>query len=100
MVQISCRPDPRVLQEPWDLNPLLLTPPPPSQPQREPLRHILLGSRDGVQHTIHQLHSLGYSDQSYWSPLIAVPPSGIVITPAQGEVMAYLVRWQAIATMT
>ena len=83
--------DPRVLQEPWELAP------PPSQPQREPLRHILLGSRTGVQHTIHQLHSLGYSDQSYWSQLIAVPPSGIVITPHQGEVMAYLVRWRATA---
>ncbi len=49
-----------------------------------------------MQQTIHQLHSLGYVDQSYWSQLIAVPPSGIVITFSQGEVMAYLVRLQAV----
>ncbi|PSR19093.1 hypothetical protein C8255_04070 [filamentous cyanobacterium CCP3] len=90
-------PDARVLQEPCHLEPLVLTPPASSQPQREPLRHILLGTRSGVQQTIHQLHSLGYVDQSYWSQLIAVPPSGIVVTPNQGEVMAYLVRSRAIA---
>jgi hypothetical protein len=83
--------DPRFLQETGDLAPLRLTPPQP-EAHREPLRHIVLGSGDGVQHTIHQLHSLGYVDQSYWSQLIAVPTSGIVITPHQGEVMAYLVR--------
>ena len=97
MVYMPLCPDLWVLQEPGGLEPLVLTPPPPSQPQREPLHHIVLGSHSRVQHTIHQLHSLGYSDQSYWSQLITIPPSGIVITPAQGEAMAYLVWWQTTA---
>ena len=60
------------------------------------LRHILLGSRDGVQQTIHQLHHLGYVEHLHWSQLITVPPSGIVITPHQGEFMSYLVRMRML----
>ena len=77
MVQTCFRSDPWVLEAPGGLDPLVLTPPPPRQPDRDPLRHILLGSRSGVQHTIHQLHHLGYSDQSYWSQLITIPPSSV-----------------------
>ncbi|MGB3312372.1 MAG: hypothetical protein WA939_11785 [Nodosilinea sp.] len=97
MVHVPFCPDLRVLPEPRGLESLLLTPaPPPPEPHREILRHIVLGSRSGVQQTIHQLHSLGYVDQSYWSQLIAVPTHGLLITPHQGEVMAYLVRSRTI----
>ncbi len=91
MVYMPFCPDLRVLQEPRGLEPLRLTPPQPDA-QRELMRHILLGSRIGVQQTIHQLHSLGYVDQSYWSQLITVAAEGLVIISRQGEVMAYLVR--------
>lgn len=63
-------------------------------PEREPLRHIVLGSPAGVRQTIHRLHVVQYVEQIHWSPLIVVPPSGIVITPEQGEVMTYLVRYR------
>jgi len=51
---IFLRLDPRLLQETGDLSPLRLTPLQP-KPDFEVLRHILLGSRNGVQPTIHQL---------------------------------------------
>lgn len=95
MVFMPFCPDPSVLRAPRDLSPLVLTPPQP-QPHREPLRHILLGSRDGVQQTIHQLHHLGYVEHLHWSQLLTIPPSGIVITPHQGEVMSYLVRMRML----
>jgi hypothetical protein len=33
-----------------------------------------------------------YAEQATWSQLIAIPPSGIVLTPDQGEVFTYLLR--------
>ncbi|MBD0336423.1 MAG: hypothetical protein ICV62_13110 [Cyanobacteria bacterium Co-bin13] len=63
-------------------------------PGREPLRHILVGSRDGVNQAVQQLHALTYAEQFQWSQPIVVPEAGITITPAQGEVLRYLVRWQ------
>ena len=52
---------------------------------RERLRHLVIGSPDGVRSAIHSLHRLNYADQAIWSRVIAVPASGIVITPEQGE---------------
>lgn len=86
-------PDLGVLQEPRGLNPLRLANPQP-QPEREPLRHILIGSADGVRQTIHTLHKLNYVEQHAWSKLIQVPTTGILITPEQGEVMSYLIRYR------
>jgi hypothetical protein len=76
-------------------SPLLIASP-RSQPQREPLRHILLGSPDGVRQAIHRLHVLDYVEQRQWSQLIAVPESGLVMTPEQGEVMSYLIRYRLV----
>ncbi|TVQ13539.1 MAG: hypothetical protein EA368_02085 [Leptolyngbya sp. DLM2.Bin27] len=90
------RQDPRVLQEPRDLNPLRLANPSP-QPGRERLRHLVIGSTDGVRATIHQLHMLTYAEQASWSQLITIPPSGILITPDQGEVFSYLARWRQLS---
>ncbi|MBW4652370.1 MAG: hypothetical protein KME20_04880 [Kaiparowitsia implicata GSE-PSE-MK54-09C] len=80
-----------VLDEPGEQNPLLIQQP-PAQPGRDSLRHLLIGSPDGVRATIHRLHLLHYAEQSVWSRLIAIPPSGIVLTPAQGEVFSYWLR--------
>ena len=84
-------PDPWVLQEPRDLNPMQLANP-AAQPGRERLRHLVMGSREGVQSAIKSLHMLNYAEQHLWSQLIIVPTSGILITPEQGEVFSYLVR--------
>ncbi|MGF1569156.1 MAG: hypothetical protein ACFCVD_13985 [Nodosilinea sp.] len=56
------RPDPWVLQEPRDLNPLHLANPNPP-PGRERLRHLVIGSTEGVQSTINRLHVLTYAEQ-------------------------------------
>ncbi|MBD2232850.1 hypothetical protein [Phormidium tenue] len=72
-------------------NPLLLANP-EAQPGRERLRHLVIGSPEGVRATINQLHVLSYADQMTWSQLIAIPRSGILITPEQGEVFSLLRR--------
>ncbi|MFQ4136798.1 hypothetical protein PGN35_010800 [Nodosilinea sp. PGN35] len=85
------RQDPWVLQEPRDLNPQRLTNP-SAQPGREPLRHLVIGSPEGVRGAINYLHLLQYAEQREWSRLVTIPPSGILITPEQGEVFSYLLR--------
>ncbi|MFE4107807.1 hypothetical protein [Almyronema epifaneia] len=79
-----------------EADPLCLQFPPP-QPERERLRHLVMGSNDGVRSTLHTLHRLNYADQGQWSELITIPPSGILITPAQGEVLSYLLRYRSLS---
>ena len=50
----------------------------------ELLRHLLIGSTDGVTSTIQTLHCLGYAEPGDWSPLLPVADSG--------EVMSILIR--------
>ncbi len=90
------RQDPRFLEETGDLNPLSLANPSP-QPGHERLRHLVIGSTDGVRSTIHTLHVLNYADQMTWSQLIAIPESGILITPEQGEAFSYLIRHRQLS---
>ncbi|MBW4652123.1 MAG: hypothetical protein KME20_03565 [Kaiparowitsia implicata GSE-PSE-MK54-09C] len=87
------RQDPRFLEKTGDLNPLRLAALTP-QPGRERLRHLVIGSPKGVRSTIHTLHVLNFVEQSTWSQLIAIPPSGILITPEQGEVFSLLRRYR------
>ena len=87
------RQDLRGLQDLGDLSPLHLTTPSP-QPDRERLRHLVIGSPAGVQSTLHTLHVLNYAEQATWSQLITIPASGILLTPDQGEVFSYLLRWR------
>ena len=72
-------------------SPLLLANP-EAQPGRERLRHLVIGSPEGVRSTINLLHVLNYAEQATWSQLITIPPSGILITPEQGEVFSLLRR--------
>jgi hypothetical protein len=90
------RQDLRVLQELGGLDPLRLANPYP-QPGRERLRHLVIGSPDGVRSTIHTLHVLNYAEQMTWSQLIAIPESGILITPEQGEAFSYLIRHRQLS---
>ncbi|MBD2458425.1 hypothetical protein H6G80_30705 [Nostoc sp. FACHB-87] len=39
----------------------------PSVPNREPLKHLLIGSRKAVISTIHYLKVIGYADVADWS---------------------------------
>ena len=86
-------PDSRVLREPWNLHSLQLSHP-DAELGRERLRHLIMGSPDGVRSTIHTLHVLHYAKQGTWSRLLQIPESGIVLTPEQGEVFSYLLRYR------
>ena len=76
--------------------PIALNTPKPRE-GREPLRHLLLGSEAGVNEAVQRMQVLKYAEQFLWSREIEVPEKGILITPHQGEVLRYLVRWRAIA---
>ncbi|MEO0490282.1 MAG: hypothetical protein AAFZ49_12090 [Cyanobacteria bacterium J06659_2] len=54
-------------------------------PNREPLRHILLGSLEGVRSEILNLHKRGHSEPNSWSKPL---PTG-----RPGEVMAILTKY-------
>ncbi|RCJ20280.1 hypothetical protein A6S26_05680 [Nostoc sp. ATCC 43529] len=42
----------------------------PTAPNREPLKHLLIGSVKGVTSTIHRLQLVGYADVADWSQLL------------------------------
>ena len=65
---------------------------PTPQPERDRLRHLIIGSPEGVRSVMHQLHVLKYAEQLAWSQLIVVPTAGLMITTQQGEVMSILRR--------
>jgi hypothetical protein len=68
-----------------------------AQPGRERLRHLVIGSPDGVRGAINHLHLLRYAEQREWSRLVTIPESGILITPEQGEVFSYLLRYRQLS---
>jgi hypothetical protein len=70
--------------------------PPAAQPGRERLRHLVIGSPEGVRGAINHLHLLRYAEQREWSRLVTIPESGILITPEQGEVFSYLLRYRQL----
>lgn len=55
-----------------------------ASPEREPIKHTLIGSPKAVTSTIRVLHQLRYAEISDWSPLV---PTGNT-----GEVMSILIR--------
>jgi hypothetical protein len=77
--------------------PLAIAPhlPCPLQPRGDhlPIRHLLIGSPDVVQLTIHRLHNLGYAEADLWSPAIARSGKPLVLTLNPNEVMRVLVRY-------
>lgn len=58
---------------------------PPAPPNRERLKHILIGSPEVVRSAIHNLHIRGYAEVIAWSPLQP--------TTNPGEVMSVLLRY-------
>jgi hypothetical protein len=55
-------------------------------PAREPLRVMLIGSREGVIEAMHSLHHKNFADVNGWSPLL---PSA-----NPGEVMSIYTRYR------
>ncbi|NEQ32538.1 MAG: hypothetical protein F6K04_16305 [Leptolyngbya sp. SIO4C5] len=78
-----------------DTEPLRLNVP-RAQPERERLRHLIMGSPEGVREAIKILHVLHYADQSLWNNLLTIPESGILLTPEQGEMFTYLLRYRPL----
>ncbi|MBD2000084.1 hypothetical protein H6G00_26320 [Leptolyngbya sp. FACHB-541] len=74
-----------------------LQPLPLRYPNREPIRHLLIGSPPLVQNTIHQLHNLHYAEAGLWSPEIPPAESELRLTLNPGEVLRILLRYVAIA---
>lgn len=64
----------------------------PPIPEPVPLRHLLIGTPEVVQHTIHRLHNLRYAEAGFWSPAIALPESQLLVPLNPHEVMRILVR--------
>jgi hypothetical protein len=56
----------------------------PEGDHRDPLKHLLIGSKKTVISTIHYLHVLGYAHATDWSDLTP--------TSNPGEVMSILVK--------
>jgi len=54
-------------------------------PNREQLKHLLIGSPKGIRSTIHNLQVRGYAETTQWSPLMP--------TEKPGEVMSMLIRY-------
>jgi hypothetical protein len=77
----------------------LPTPAPTPEPNgiprgdREPIRHLLIGSPEIVRLTIHQLHNLRYAEAGLWSPAIALSGDQLTLTLNPNEVMRVLVRY-------
>ncbi|AFY36041.1 hypothetical protein [Calothrix sp. PCC 7507] len=51
-----------------------------SFPQREPIKHLLIGSPKAVTSTIHYLQVIGYASVGDWSPLLPTTNSGEVMS--------------------
>jgi len=66
--------------------------PAPPIPEPTPLRHLLIGTPEVVQHTIHRLHNLRYSEVSFWSPVIPLLDSQLIVPLNPHEIMRILVR--------
>jgi hypothetical protein len=56
-----------------------------SQPSREPIKHVLYGSKQAIAYTIHALHNKGYAEAGAWSR-----PQP---TQTPGEFMSILLRY-------
>ena len=76
----------------------LVTPHP--GPSGEVIRHVLIGSPEGVRATIHRLHDCRYVEQAQWTGPIEIGPSGIHITRNQGQILYYLMRLRSFDLST
>ncbi len=74
--------------------PVLITP--EADPNGEIIRHILIGSPEGIREAIYVLHVRRYVEHFLWAGPFKVGPDGIRITQSQGQMMAYLTRQRTL----
>ncbi len=65
-------------------------------PSDEFIRHLLIGSPEGVRETIYLLQARHYVDHAQWSGPIAIGDGGVRITRREGQVLAYLMRRRSL----
>ncbi|MGB3615762.1 MAG: hypothetical protein WBA10_18345 [Elainellaceae cyanobacterium] len=70
--------------------------PQPPNPNGEIIRHILIGSPEGIREAIHLLHLKRYVEQSLWTQLIKIGDDGVKITHKEGQVLSYLTRQRSL----
>ncbi|MGF1537386.1 MAG: hypothetical protein ACFB4J_13025 [Elainellaceae cyanobacterium] len=68
----------------------------PDPSNGEIIRHILIGSPEGVREAIHILHVRRYVEQCLWSDLVKIGEQGVKISRTEGEVLSYLVRQRSL----
>ena len=64
----------------------------PLEIARRRLRHYLVGSPTDTQHTIDQLHLLGYLERIVWSQPVQLSEEGVIIRPDPGDILRYTQR--------
>ncbi len=48
----------------------------PSNPEREAVQILVIGSKEGVTNIVHSLHSHHFAEVREWSPLMRAPVPG------------------------
>lgn len=62
------------------------------KPDREPIKVLVIGSREGVNTIVHNLHGLRFAEVFEWTDFLNAPESESLNLRA-GEVMKVLVRY-------
>ena len=60
--------------------------------KREPVRIVLIGSREAVKEQMNQFYLKQMAEVDEWSTLLSAP-NPLVLTPNFGDVMTILTRW-------
>lgn len=50
------------------------------QPEREPIRFLIIGTREGVKEEIKNFFAIGFAEVDEWSPLTPLPKTDLVMT--------------------
>lgn len=62
------------------------------QPGRERVRLLIYGPPRAIEHTINQLHVLGFVDRDRWTTIAEMPENGIHIPREEDESYSFLLR--------
>ena len=60
--------------------------------EREPVRIVLIGSREAVKEQMNQFYLKQMAEVDEWSALLSAP-NPLVLAPNSGDVMTILTRW-------
>ncbi|MEO0378420.1 MAG: hypothetical protein AAF329_28265 [Cyanobacteria bacterium P01_A01_bin.17] len=63
------------------------------KPDREPVKILVIGSREAVSAIVHSLHQLGFAEAFEWTDFLPAPTPDSPIQFRPGEVMKALVKY-------